>query len=45
MALPMWAVLGAIEFVLLLAFTTYLVRYYASKSSPNYALAIVFVSW
>ncbi len=42
---PMWAVLGAIEFVILGVFTTYLVRYYAAKGTPNYALALVFVSW
>lgn len=45
MAPPVWAVLGAIEFVLMGIFTMYLVRYYAAKGTPTYALAMVFVSW
>jgi hypothetical protein len=45
MALPMWAVLATIEFLALGVVTAYLVRYYRAKGSPNYALAIVFVSW
>ncbi len=45
MSTPMWAVLGGIEFVILGIFTVYLMRYYAAKGTPNYALALVFVSW
>ncbi len=41
----MWAVLASIEFVAFAFFTAYLVRYYAAKGSPFYALATVFVSW
>jgi hypothetical protein len=42
---PMWAVLASIEFVSFAVFTGYLVRYYAAKGTPFYALAMVFVSW
>ncbi len=45
MALPMWAVLATIEFVFLAFFTGYLLRYFAAKGSPNYAMALVYVSW
>ncbi len=43
--LPTWAQLALIDFIVLAFFTLWLVRYYASKTAPWYALAIVFISW
>jgi hypothetical protein len=45
MAVATWAVLAVLEFVVLGLFTGYLVRYFATKGSPNYALILVFISW
>jgi len=45
MAIPMWAVLAAIEFITFGIFTAYLVHFYAAKGSPLYSLIIVFISW
>ena len=40
-----WAALAAIEFGVLFVFTAYLLRYFASKSTPWLALVSVFISW
>jgi hypothetical protein len=40
-----WPALAAIEFLGLSAFTVWLVRYFASKSTPWLAACTVFVSW
>ena len=42
---PTWAALAGFEFVLLIFFTLGLVRHYASKGTPWYAVSLVFVSW
>ncbi len=45
MAVPTWLVLALLEFIVLGVFAGWMVRFYASKSSPFYSLLTVFVAW
>lgn len=45
MSTPVWVPLMLIELVPLAFFTLWLLRFYASKTVPTYALAMVFISW
>lgn len=40
-----WIALGVIEFILAGLLTAYMLRYYASKATPTYALVIIYISW